>query len=259
MAFTSAIQVFGQKPAEKKDEKAAPKPNNPKGSATAFTAEQVVESTIVVYAYPAGRAMLNQIRRTAFERGKVTVTAADGQTTNASYQRWVLRGDVAGKEKVRLEQDFPTARYSLVHSDDKVFGIYNDSVFQPREDATKAFENQIFHSIDALLRYKENESKIELGGKEKMFGVEYHLIDMTDKQGRKTRFYVSVRSFRVMMLDYESDGVKHTRKFYNYKYAQGTLVPFRTVLLAAGKIIEETDVGTVTFGQKVDEGLFTAS
>ena len=36
------------------------------------------------------------------------------------------------------------------------------------------------------------------------------------------------------------------------------VVPYRTVLWADDKIVEETNVGTVTFGQKVDEELFKA-
>jgi hypothetical protein len=52
---------------------------------------------------------------------------------------------------------------------------------------------------------------------------------------------------------------KYRRRFYNYNYAQGTLVPYRSVFWANDKIIEESDVLTVTFGQKVDEDLFKAS
>jgi hypothetical protein len=85
------------------------------------------------------------------------------------------------------------------------------------------------------------------------------VVDVTDKQERKTRFYVSAKSFRVLMLTYEEAGVKYRRKFYDYNYAQGTLVPFRSVLWADDKQVEETEIGTITFGQKVDEGLFSAS
>ena len=60
------------------------------------------------------------------------------------------------------------------------------------------------------------------------------------------------------MLDYEDNGVKYRRKFYNYNYAQGTLVPFQTVLYADGKIIENMEISTITFGQKIDEDLFKA-
>ena len=43
---------------------------------------------------------------------------------------------------------------------------------------------------------------------------------------------------------------------HDYNYAQGTLVPYKTVLWADDKVVEETSVGTITFGQKVDEDLF---
>ena len=87
-------------------------------------------------------------------------------------------------------------------------------------------------------------------------GVDFYLLDVTDKQNRKTRFYVSSKSFRVMMLEYEEGGVKYKRKFYDYNYAQGTLVPYRSVLWANDKQIEETDIGTITFGQKIEEAMF---
>jgi hypothetical protein len=61
-----------------------------------------------------------------------------------------------------------------------------------------------------------------------------------------------------MMLEYEDGGVKYKRKFYNYNYAQGTLVPYRSVLWANDKVVEETQISTITFGQKVDEDLFKA-
>ncbi len=246
----------GQTAADPKAEKkpsAVASANDPKS----VTAEQIAESAIFVYGLGGGRAILNQIRKTAIEHGKLSVTNLEGRTERATYQRWTVRAETLDKEKVRLDQEFPNARYSLVFND-KIFGIVDDSVFTPREDASKAFENQIVHGLEALLRYKENESKIESAGKEKIFGVEYYLIDVTDKQSRRTRFYVSAKRLRVMMLDYEQDNVKYRRKFYDYNYAQGTLVPFRTTLWADDKLIEEVEVGTVTFGQKIDENLFSA-
>ncbi|MGH9948587.1 MAG: hypothetical protein ACRD6X_15520, partial [Pyrinomonadaceae bacterium] len=193
-----------------------------------------------------------------YERGKLAITGADGQTVNANYERWVNRGE-PGKDKFRLDQELPTATYAMVRDEGKVFGIYDDKVFQPREDAIASFQDRLIHSIDSLLWYKENGSKIELAGRDKIMGVEFHLIDLTDKNENKTRYYVSARSFRVMMLDYETGGVKYLRKFRDYKYAQGVLVPYITELRVDGKIIEETRVGTVTFGQKLEDGLFAAN
>jgi len=229
------------------------------------TAEQVAETTIFFYGFPGyvttpmGRDRLNQIRKTTLERGKTTITAADGKTESANYQRFVVRGESLAKEKIRLDQDFPSAKYSLVSTDDKIFGIYNNTVFTPREDASKSFENQIVHGLETLLRYKENGSQLALLPREKLMGVDYYVLDVTDKLQRKTRFYISAKTFHVMMLTYEDGGLSYKRKFYDYNQAQGTLVPFRTVLWANDKQVEETEVGTVTFGQKIDVALFNQS
>lgn len=254
IVFTGVFIISAQENPEKKDEK-KPETITTKEVAKIATVDQVAESSIFVYG-PAGRENLNQIRKTTIERGKTSFTKPDGSTENSTYRRWILRAPTLEKEKIRLDQDFPSTKYSLVYNGEKIFGIFQDREFLPRADASKGFENQIVHGPEALLRYKENESKLELVKRDKIMGVELYVVDVTDKLNRKTRFFVSAKSFRIMMLEYEEEGVKFKRKFYNYNYAQGTLVPFRTVLWANDKIAEETDVFTVTFGQKVDEELF---
>ncbi len=234
-------------------QRAAAVPANRSGE---LTAEQVAESAIVIYGFPGGRNTLNQIRKTTFERGKATVANGEGQNVTIDYRRWILRGEDMATEKVRLDQDFPNARYAMLHNNSKIYGIFNNDVFVPREDAAKNFENQVMRSVEAFLRYKESGSTLELIGKEKHMGVDYNVVDLTDKAGRKTRYYVSAKTFRVMFLEYEEAGVKYTRRFYDHRYAQGTLVPFRTVLLADDRVIEETRVGTITFGQRVEDSLF---
>ncbi len=260
----TSVFALAQKPTDDKESKdkkpeaapaATPAQNDPNKP---LTAEQIVDGVLFVYGFGGGRATLNQIRKTTVENGKTTFTAADGKVDQANYQRAIIRADTLMAEKIRLDQEFSNARYALVFNDAKVFGIYNNSVFTPREDAVKGFENTIFHGIEALLRYKENESKIEFAGKDKQLGVEYYMIDVTDKLERKTRYYLSVKSFRVMMLTYEDGGVKFRRKFYDQKYAQGTLVPYRSVLFADNKVIEESQISSITFGQKIDEELFKA-
>lgn len=218
-----------------------------------LTADQVAEFAIIFYG---GRPALNQIRKTATERGVSSVRAADGRTDRVPYTRYVIRAETLAKEKIRLDRETPSARFSLIQADERFFGVYNNTVFTPAEEVLAGFRDQIYHGLEALLRYSENGSKLALASREKVMGVEYNIIDLTDTQGRVTRFYVSAKSFRVMMLTYEENGVKYRRKFYDYNAAQGTLVPFRTVLWANDKQVEETEIGTITFGQKVDEGLF---
>lgn len=223
------------------------------------TAEQIAETTIFVFGGGGGRVLLNQIRKTSLERGRINVLNGEGKMEQATYQKFTTRGDTLAKEKIRLDQEFPTASYSLVYSDEKTFGVFKEQVFTPRDDASRTFQNQIFFGLDTLLRYKENESKIELGGKDKIAGVDLHIIDVTDKQGRKSRFYISAKSFRIMMISYEDQGIKYRRKYYDYNIAQGTLVPFRTVLYAGDKIVEEIDIGTVTFGQKIEDNMYASN
>lgn len=255
--FIFGIVSVAAQEEKKTEEKKEVKP--PAANSKIETAEQVAESAILLYGGFGGRETLDRIRKTTVERGKITITNADGTVDKANYERWVIRSANLDKERVRLDQQFPSTRFSLIYDGEKTFGVINRTVFAPKEDASKTFQNQIRHGLEALLRYKENESKLELIGRDKIMSVEYYVLDVTDKQNRKTRFYISAKTFRVMMLEYEEEGVKYRRKFYDYNYSQGTLVPYKTVLWANDKQIEESEILTITFGQKVEENMFRAS
>lgn len=259
LLLTGVSAVSAQEKTDQKDKSPNVKAPAVDLSKESATAEQVAESVIIIYGGLGGRQNINQIRKTTFERGKLSIVNAEGKTENANYERWILRADSLDKEKIRFDQEYPNAKYALIYKDGIIFGLFNDSIFTPREDASKAFSNQIWHGLEALLRYKENESKLELVKRDKLMGVEYFVVDVTDKQNRKTRFYVSAKSFQVKMLEYTQDNIKYKRKFYDYNYAQGTLVPYRSVLWADGKQVEETEIQTISFGQKVEEDIFQGS
>src|SRR5688572_16379336 len=112
-----------KKAVNKKTEKSTPPPViASKEAAKTATAEQVAESAILVYGgIIGGRQTLNQIRKTAFEKGKISITNAEGKTEQATYQRWTQRAETLAKEKIRLELDFPNARYSLIFNAEKIF------------------------------------------------------------------------------------------------------------------------------------------
>ena len=222
------------------------------------TADQIAEATILIYGGLGGRTTLDQIRKTTVERGKMTVTNPDDSVDNINYEFLKLPAENLEKGKYRLNQEFPNARYSLIYDGEKTFGLFNETIFEPKENSAAAFRNQIRHGLDVLLRYRENGSKVELAGRDKIFGVEFFILDVTDKDNRKTRFYVSIKTYRVMMLEYEEEGIKYKRKFYDYNYSQGTLVPYRTVLWANDKQVEESQVKTITFGQKIEDAMFVA-
>ena len=179
-----------------------------------------------------------------------------GQTEQVNYQKWTIRGESLPKEKIRVDEEYPSIRYALVSADEKTYGVYNQAVFSPRDDAAKEFENRIFHGLEALLRYKENGSTLDLAGHEKVMGVDYYFLDVTDKAGRKTRFYVSAKTYRVMMIDYVEDGVKYSSQVLRLQLRPGNARSVSNDLTTNDKIVEDTQVMTVTFGQKVDDELF---
>jgi hypothetical protein len=221
-----------------------------------ITGEQVAESVVLVYGGFRGRETLNQIRKTTIERGKLIQNNTNGTFNNASYERRISRGESVYKDKVRLDQKFSNAEFSLIHNDSKIFGLFGDTIFKPKNEAMVAFQNQMFRGTEALLRYKENGTTVNLFGKEKQLGVEYYVVDITDKDQRKTRYFVSTKLVRIASIEYTEDSIKYVRKFYNFNYAQGTLVPSRSVLFANDKQIEETTISTITYGQKLDDAYF---
>jgi hypothetical protein len=235
-----------------------PKPGESKSQDVKFTAEQIVESVILVYG---SRPALEQIRRNGIERGKITRFNTEGNPEETNYERRFVRGSNLDKDKIRLDQKLPTMEYSLIFDDGKLWGLINGASFTPRQDATADFISQHHHSIDSLLRYKECGSTISLVGKDQQKGLDLFVVDLTDKEKRKTRYYVSARSLRVLWLEYE-DGtpggipVKYMRKFLDYRIVQQTLVPYRIVLSANGRESQETRVLTITYGVKVSDSIF---
>ena len=246
------------KPDDKSETKPPAKPD-PKQD-TKFTVEQIVESTILIYGT---RPLLDQIRRFGVERGKITRFPAQGNPEEAEYERRFVRGDSLEKDKVRIDQKLPTMEYSLIFDDGKLFGLINGAAFTPRQDAATNFISQHHHSIEALLRYKECGSTITLVGKDAQKGLDLYVVELVDKQKRKTRYFISARTLRVLWLEYEEGPpggvpVKYMRKFLDYRAVQQTLAPYRIVLYEDGRQSQETRVLTITYGVKVSDSIFKA-
>jgi hypothetical protein len=223
-----------------------------------FTAEQVAESTIFIYG---SRNILTQIRRNGIERGRIVRYGTDGKTEEASYERRFVRGESLEKDKIRLDQKAPTLEYSLIYGGGRLWGIINGAAFTPRQDAAATFLSQQRHSIDTLLRYKENGLTLTLVGKEKQKGLDLYVLDLVDKDKQTTRYYISSKSLHILWLEYDEPSpagppIKFVRKFFDYRYAQSTLVPYRTVLVENGRESVETRIMTVTFGIKIDDSVF---
>lgn len=242
----------------KETPKPAPAKENKSSQDVKYTAEQIVESVILIYGT---RPALDHIRRNGVERGKLIRYGADGNAEEANYERRFVRGENLDKDKIRLDQKMPTMEYSLIFGEGKLFGLINGAAFTPRQDAKASFISQHHHSIDSLLRYKECGSTLTLVGKDQQKGLDLFVVDLTDKDQRKTRYYISSRSLRVLWLEYEEDvpggtPVKYTKKFLDYRPVQQTLVPYRTLLFEDGRQSQEVRVLTITYGIKVSDSIF---
>ena len=239
-----------EKPKKQEEAKPPAKPdrNNPTG-------EQVAETVILIYGSREG---LKQIRRTGVERGKITRTAADGRPEEISYERAFKRGETFDKDKVRLDQRLTSLEYSLVFSDGRVTGILRGTPFTPKQEDISWIMTERVHGLEALLRYKETGATVKYSGKDTQKGLELWILEMSDKEGRSTRYYISTKSARVLWLEYEEGGAKYRRTFHNYRIVQGTLVPYRTVLYEGDRLVEESQVLTVTYGVRMEDSVFAA-
>jgi hypothetical protein len=241
-----------------KETKATPLKENKSNGDVKFTAEQIVESVILMYGTRPG---LDHIRRNGIERGKITRFNAEGNAEEANYERRFIRGENLDKDKIRLDQKMPTMEYSLIFGEGKMFGLINGAAFTPRQDAVTNFISQHHHSIDSLLRYKECGSTLTVVGKDQQKGLDLFVVDLTDKEQRKTRYYISAKSLRILWLEYEEGvpggtPVKYIKKFLDYRPVQQTLVPYRTLLYEDGRQSQEVRVLTITYGIKVSDSIF---
>lgn len=257
----SALVGAQDKAQEATDQKPPPEKKAPKESKNTkdLTADQVAELTVFVYG---SRERMSQIQRSGVERGQVTRTNNEGRTEAITYERRFVRGETSDKDKIRIDQKLPTTQYSLVYNGGRVFGVINGTSFTPRQEAVADLLTPRHHGLDALLRYKENGATPTLSGKENYKGIELWVLDLTDKEKRRTRYFVSTQKWRVLWLEYEdtppggAKSVKYKRTFHDYRYAQGQLVPYRTVLYADGKQLEESQVINVSYGIKMDDSYF---
>jgi len=260
----STEPAFAQQPTATPTPQSTPTPSTAKPprldkNFNNINAEQVAEITILAYG---SRPVLAQIRRNGIERGRLIRYNTDGKTEESSYERRFVRGDNADKDKVRLDQKTPSLEYSLIFGEGRLWGIINGASFVPRADAASTFRSQHRHSIDSLLRYQENGATLNLVGREKQKGLDLFVLDLIDKDKQSTRYYISAKTFQILWLEYqESAGggaptLKYTRKFLDYRLVQSTRVPYRTVLMEEGRQTQETRILTISFGVKIDDGIF---
>jgi hypothetical protein len=157
-------------------------------------------------------------------------------------------------------------KYVIGFNGASVWSAQNGQYVNPRSGADVAFRAQLTHEYMALLRYKEDGSKLNYIGPETVVGVDTNVIELTTQDGEKTRFWLSAKSYRILHCEYELklvEGQPPTKYRIDYYYTpnsaavvQNTLVPVRREMKQDGKFVQEIKLTNMTYSAKLDPEVF---
>src|SRR5206468_1580577 len=132
-----------------------------------------------------------------------------------------------------IDLDLPGTKFMIGFDGKQTWAINNGETQEPSPETAQAFRAAHAHSYEALLRYKENDAKLEYAGSKKFTPThELDMIDLITPEGARTRYEISRQSSRIIYLEYEeklspqAPPVKYRLYFKDFKVIQNTLVPF---------------------------------
>src|SRR5215813_8438759 len=219
--------------------------------------EDVVERSILFYGSRAG---LYGIQRNGTLRALIKFVTPDGTREGKSVTKFIRKGKLA-EDLLMIDLELPGTKYTIGFDGHETWAIQDGEIQKPTEEATEAFRSAHEHSYEALLRYKENDSKLEYVGTNKLGTLEMDIIDMISPSGARTRYEISRKTGRVIYANYEdskSTPVKYRLYFKDFKPVQNTLVPHEIQVFQDGKLIEERKLIESVFNIQLDEKAFKA-
>lgn len=222
--------------------------------------EDVVERTILAYGSRAG---LYTIQRNGTLRALVKFITPDGPREGKSVTKFI-RKEKMKDDLLLVDLDFPGTRYIIGFDGKDTWSMNNGEIQEVTKDAAKSFRSAHEHSYEALLRYKENDAKLEYVGSTKLGNLEMDIIELISSEGVRTRYEISRKSGRVLYLNYEekpntqAEPVKYRLYFKAFNVIQNTLVPYETLVYQDGKLIEERKIVESAFNVQLDEKAFKA-
>ncbi|MGH9836547.1 MAG: hypothetical protein ACREBD_03920 [Blastocatellia bacterium] len=222
--------------------------------------EEVVERAILAYG---SRAALYNIQRNGTLRALVKFFTPEGAREGKSVTKFI-RKEKLGEDLLMIELELPGTKYTIGFDGKETWAIQDGEIQKPPANAVKAFRSAHEHSYEALLRYKENNSKLEYAGTNKLGTFEVDIIDLISAEGVKTRYEVSRKSGRILYANYEeklapeATPVKYRLNFKDFRVIQNTLVPYETMVFQDGKLVEERKVVESVFNIQLDEKAFKA-
>jgi hypothetical protein len=223
--------------------------------------EDIVERSILAYG---SRPAIYGIQRNGVIKSNLKLTTREGEREGTATSKFIRKPKLA-EDLLILTLEFGRSRFVIGFDGKKGWTQDNGEIQDPPPAETiGAFRNAHAHSYETLLRYKENEAKIEYAGN-RSFGPnnELDLIDLTLPDGTKTRYEVSRKSARIIYLDYEDQTagteakpVKYRLYFKDFQVIQNTLVPYKIQVFRDGVLSEERKLVEVAFNVQLEESAF---
>ncbi|HKX30271.1 MAG TPA: hypothetical protein VJ302_21455 [Blastocatellia bacterium] len=222
--------------------------------------EDVVERTILAYG---GRAALYKIQNNGSLRASIKFFSPTGDRSGESMTKFIRKEKII-EDLVMIQLDLPDTKYQIGFDGKVPWTIHNGEIQTPSEQEVKAFRTSQERSYEAMLRYKENNFKLEYAGSYKLGTLDLDLIDLISPEGSRTRYEISRRTARIIYINYEdksetdAEPTKYRLYFKNFTPIQNTLVPFETQVFQNGKLVEERRLREAVFNIQLDEKAFKA-
>jgi len=226
-----------------------------------LTAEQIAELVILAHGGLGGRNTLQFVKKNGVERGTIRLAGDRGETVgNITIQ--FMRKEKSWLDHKRIDVELPNRTLTLGFDGVSVWGALNGKSIVPRPEDEKLFRARLIHTYDSLLRYKEDESKLEYIGSEKIVGIDTEVLDLIHNDGSKTRYYISGRTFRILHLEYDlalssiDPPVKFRESFLDFRTFHNILIPGKITTIQDGKFVQEVKITSATYSGKMDERIF---
>jgi hypothetical protein len=276
-----AVKEDGKVPTGKELEKDKKRLEQEKGkpNAPAFSrGEANAELAILAYG---GRKQLDTVRGAIHEEGTIRLATDQGDLIGG-YKLRSMRKEKSWLDLLRVDLELtpsdassggastPALKYVVAFNGATVWSAQNNQYLNPRPEAEVAFRAQLTREYTALLRYREDGSKVEYVGQETRVGVETTTVELTNSNGEKTRYWISTGSvkkpgtFRILHVEYEltlGEGKPPTKYHIAYYYTplriiQNSLVPARRVMTQDGKFVQEILLTSINYSAKLDPEIF---
>jgi hypothetical protein len=272
-ATQEPAKAEGKVPGAKEIEKAKKQEEAKPAQVKLSQAEAIVELALLGY----GSRKQLEVARAAIQEAGTIRLATDTGDLSGTYLLRSMRKEKSSQDLLRVDLELappdtaqgpsaPPIKYVIGFNGASVWSAQNGQYVNPRAGADVAFRAQLTHEYMALLRYKEDGSKLDFVGPETVVGVTTNVVDLTSADGEKTRYWLSTKTYRVLHCEYElklAEGQPPTKYRIDYYYTpfsgavvQNTLVPVRREMKQDGKFVQEIKLTNITYSAKIDPEVF---